>query len=32
MIPMGCDFTYENAGANYRDMEAQIKYINENYK
>lgn len=32
MIPMGCDFTYENAGANYKDMEAQIKYIKENYK
>lgn len=32
MIPMGCEFSYENAGANYRDMERQIKYINDHYK
>ena len=22
MVPMGCDFTYENAGQNYRLMDA----------
>lgn len=30
MIPMGCDFTYENAILNFRSMDRLIKYFNNN--
>ena len=32
MLPMGCDFTYENAKSNFNNMDMQMKYINEHYK
>jgi len=31
-VLMGCDYTYENAGQNYKKMETIMKYIQDNYK
>ena len=32
MLPFGCDFAFQNAGAEYRQLERIIKYMNENNK
>lgn len=32
MIPMGCDFTYQNARSEFRQVERVIEYINQNNK
>ena len=32
MIPMGCDFAYENAGQNFKKMEALVSYIERNFQ
>ncbi|KAF7254845.1 hypothetical protein EG68_08829 [Paragonimus skrjabini miyazakii] len=29
MVLMGCDFTYENANANFKNMDKLIKYVNK---
>lgn len=31
-VLMGCDYTYENAGQNYKKMETVMKYIKDNYQ
>jgi len=29
---MGCEYTYENAGQNFKKMDLILNYIRENYK
>mmetsp|Transcript_12858 Transcript_12858/g.19917 ORF Transcript_12858/g.19917 Transcript_12858/m.19917 type:complete len:183 (-) Transcript_12858:2099-2647(-) len=29
LVPMGCDFTYENAGYNFKQMDALIAYLHK---
>lgn len=32
MVPMGCDFTFQNAREEFKQVERIMKYINEHNK
>lgn len=32
MVPMGCDYTYQNAAYNFHNMDALMRFIDNNYK